>query len=116
MTATKNWGRDTRVILSLKFYYSFGRAEGACVLVNISYSGALIEVEDKSPRPEIGTLVVLSVYLPSPHGFEEVTPLELAGVVVRHSSTGFAVKFEDIHSPDVRRIIDDILASVTLTH
>jgi len=113
---TKNRGRENRVIISLKFYYSFGRAEGAGVLVNISYSGALVEVENTSPRPEIGTLVVLSVYLTAPHAFEEVTPLKLAGVVVRHSSTGFAVKFEDIHDPDVRRIIDDILASTATRH
>ncbi len=33
-------------------------------------------------------------------------------LVVRHSSTGFVVKYEDNHDPDVRRMLDDAAAIV----
>ena len=114
MAATKNWGRENRVRISLKFYYSFDRVEGVGLLVNISYSGALIE--DTAVRPEIGTQIIIYLYLTSPHGFEEVTPFELAGVVVRHSSEGFAIQFGDNHDPEVRQMVDDIVASVATRH
>ena len=79
----------------------------------LSYSGA--RIEDISTRPpEIGTLIVLCVYLIAPRGFEEVTPFKLTGYVVRHSSNGFAVEFEDNHDPDVRRMLDDAAAIVAI--
>ncbi len=109
MTETTNRRHENRVPISLKAYYSFGRVDGVGVLANISYSGALIE--DISTRPpEIGTPIVLWVYLISPSGVEEVTPLELVGYVVRHTSTGFAVEYEDNHDPDVRRMVDEAAA------
>ncbi len=111
MTETINKRHENRVPISLKAYYSFDRLDGFGVLADVSYSGALIE--DISTRPpEIGTPIVLCVYVISPHGIEEVTPFELAGHVVRHSSTGFAVKYEDNHDPDVRRMLDDAAAIV----
>ena len=113
MTETTNRRRDNRVPISLKAYYSFGRVDGVGVLANVSYSGALIE--DISTRPpETGTPIVLCVYLISPHDFEEVTPFKLAGHVVRHNSTGFAVTYEDNHDPDVRRMLDDAAAIVAV--
>ncbi len=77
----------------------------AGVLANISYSGALIE--DTVMRPEIGTLVVLYVYLEPTSAFEAATPFELSGHVVRHSSAGFAIEYDDNLNPDVRRMVDD---------
>ena len=75
------------------------------MLADVSYSGALIE--DISTRPpEIGTPIVLCVYLIAPRGFEEVTPFKLTGHVVRHSSTGFAIEYEHNFDPWVRRMLD----------
>ena len=109
MTETTNRRRENRVPISLKAYYSFDRVDGVGVLADVSYSGALIE--DISTRPpEIGTPIVLCVYLISPHDFEEVTPFELAGHVVRHSLVDFAIEYEHNHDPDVRRMVDDAAA------
>ena len=104
MTETTNRRHKNRIPTLLKTYYSFGRVDGVGVLADISYSGALIE--GISTRPEIGTLIALSVYLKSPLSSGKVTLFELSGVVVRLSSTGFAVKYEDNHETDVRRMLD----------
>jgi len=112
MTATANRRRNNRIPLPLEVHYSFGRAEGAGVLANISYSGALIE--DTAMRPEIGTSIIFFVYLKPPSAFEAETPFELSGHVVRHSSTGFAIEYEDIVDPDVRRMVDDAAAVVAV--
>jgi hypothetical protein len=112
MTATTNKRRDDRIPLPLEVHYSFGRVEGDGVLANISYSGALIE--DTAMRPEIGAPIVLYVYLKPPSAFEAATPFELSGYVARHSSTGFAVEYEDIVDPDVRRMVDDAAAIVAV--
>ncbi len=112
MTATTNRRRDNRAPISLKAYYSFGRVDGVGVLADISYSGALIE--GISTRPEIGKSIVLCVYLKPPLASGKVTAFELSGVVVRLSSTGFAVKYEDNHDPDVRRMLDDAAAIVAV--
>ncbi len=109
MTETTNWSHENRVPISLKVYYSFGRVDGSGVLADVSYSGALIEGISTRP-PEIGAPIALCVYLISPRGFEEVTPFELTGHVVRHSSTGFAVEYEDNHDPDVRRMLSTAAA------
>ncbi len=93
-------------------FYSAGRVKGVGVLANISYSGTLIE--DTVMRPEIGTLVVLNVYLEPPSAFEAATPFELAGHLVRHSSNGFAFEFEDNHDPDVRRMVDGAAAVIAI--
>ncbi len=103
MTETTNRRHESRVPTSLKAYYSYGVGDGVGVLADISYSGALIE--GISTRPEIGSLIALCVYLKSPVGSGKVTLFEVSGVVVRHSSTGFAVKYEDNHEPDVRRML-----------
>ena len=110
MTATTNETRDDRILIRLEVYCSFERVEGTASLANISYTGAL--VEDTTVRPEIGARVKLYVHLKPPCAFEAETPFELTGVVVRHSSNGFAVEFEDNHDPDVRRMVDDAVAIV----
>jgi hypothetical protein len=80
------------------------------MLADISYSGALIE--GTTMQPEIGTRVVLYVYLKPPSAFEAKAPFELTGHIVRHSSTGFAIEYEDNLDPDVRRMVDDAAAVV----
>ncbi len=108
MTETTSRRHKKRIPTSLKTYYSFDRVEGVGALADVSYSGALIE--GISTQPEIGTLIALSVYLKSPLGSGKVTLFELSGVVVRLSSTGFAIEYEDNHEPDARRMLDDAAA------
>ncbi len=112
MTATTNRRRDNRIPIRLEAFYSAGRVEGVGVLANISYSGALIE--ETVMRPEIGTRVVLYVYLHPRSAFAAETPFELAGHVVRHSSNGFAIEYDDNLDPDVRRMVDDAAAIVAV--
>jgi hypothetical protein len=112
MSATTNRSRDNRIPIRFAAFYSFGRVEVAGVLVNISYSGALIE--DANMEPEIGTLVVLYVYLKLASAFEAATPFKLAGNVVRHSSNGFAIEYDDSLDPDMRRMEDDAAAIVAI--
>ncbi len=100
--------RNDRILIRFEVYCSFERVEGTATLANISYTGAM--VEDTAMRPEIGKRIILYVYLNPPGGVEAATPFELAGVVVRHNSTGFAIKFEDKFDPDVRRMVDDVVA------
>ena len=110
MTATTHRGRADRISIRLEAFYSFGRVEDNGMLADISYSGALIE--GTTMRPEIGARVALYVYLKPPSTFEAVTPFQLTGHVVRHSSTGFAIEYEDNLDPDVRRMVDDAAAVV----
>ncbi len=110
MIATTTKGRDYRISIRLDVFYSYGRMEDEGVLADISYSGALIE--GTKMQPEIGTAIVLNVYLHPPSAFEAVTPFQLTGHVVRHSSTGFAIEYEDIVDPDVRQLVDDAAAVV----
>jgi uncharacterized protein (TIGR02266 family) len=110
MTAPTNRKRDYRISIRLEVYFSEDLYEVVGTLTNISYSGALIE--DTSMQPEIGTPIVLYVYLEPPNAFEAVSPFELAGHVVRHSSTGFAIEYEDNLDPDVRRMVDDAVTIV----
>ncbi len=112
MTATTHPGRDGRISIRLAAFLSFGRVEVAGVLVNISYSGALIE--DTGMWPKIGTPVVLYVYLKPASAFEAATPFELAGSVARHSSTGVAIQYHYTLDPDVRRMVDDAAAVVAV--
>jgi hypothetical protein len=63
----------------------------------------------------IGTRITLYVHLKPPCGFESVAPSELIGLVSRHTSDGFAVKFEDSRDPDLRQIVDDAAALVAVT-
>ncbi len=104
MTETTNRRPKNRTPTSLKTYYSFDLVEGVGALADVTYSGALIE--GISTRPEIGKSIVLCVYLKSPVGYTKVAPFKLSGVVVRLSSTGFAIEYEDNHDPVVRGMLD----------
>ena len=110
MTETTNDRRADRFSIPLKAHYSYGQVDGVGVLTNISYSGALIE--GISTWPEIGSLIVICVYLKSPLDSGKLTLFELSAVVARHSSTGFAVKYEDNHNPDVRRMLSTAAAII----
>ena len=112
MTATTKKERGDRFSIPLEVYCSFERVEGTATLANISYTGAL--VKDIVIRPEIGTRIKLYVHLKPPGAFEAATPFVVTSVVSRHSSDGFAVKFEDNHDPELRRIVDDAAAIVAI--
>ncbi len=112
MAETTDRQRDNRISIRLAAFCSHGRVEGAGVLANISYSGALIE--DTSVRPEIGAPVILYVYLKPPNAFGAAPPFKLTGHVVRHGPTGFAIEYEDNLDPDVRRMVDDAAAVVAV--
>jgi hypothetical protein len=110
MTATTSERHGKRIPIRLEAFYSFGRVEDEGRLADISYSGALIE--GTKMQPEIGTRVILYVYLEPPSAFRAATPFELTGHIVRHGSTGFAIAYEDDLDPDVRRMVDDAAAVV----
>ena len=112
MTETTNRRHENRVPRYLKAHYSFGRVDGTGVLADVSYSGALIE--DITMQPEIGTPIILQVYLEPPSTFRAATPFELDGHVVRHSSSRFAIEYKDNLDPDVRRMVDDAAAIVAV--
>ena len=111
MTTTTTKRRGDRFPAPLKVYCSFERVEGTATLVNISYSGVLLE--HTTMRPEIGTPIKLYLYLKPPSAFTAAAPFELAGHVVRHSTNGFAIAYEDNLDPDVRRMVDDAAAILT---
>jgi hypothetical protein len=113
MTDTTSDRRADRFPIPLKVYCCFERVEGIASLVNISYTGVLLE--NTAMRPEVGTRITLYVHLKPPCGFESVAPSELIGLVSRHTSDGFAVKFEDSRDPDLRQIVDDAAALVAVT-
>jgi len=113
MTTPTPKRRGDRVPAPLKVHCSFERVEGTATLINISYSGVLLQAT--ALRPEIGTPITLYIFLRQPRAFEAELPSELAGVVIRHNSDGFAVAFEDSRNPDVRRVVDDAAAVVAVT-
>jgi hypothetical protein len=84
--------------------YSLGSEEGSGVLAEISYSSA--RLDEASQKPEPGTKVRLYVFV------QPIQPFELAGHVVRHTGTGFAIDF-DVSTPEIERLVDDVRAIVT---
>ncbi len=110
MADAPNPSRAERVPIRLDTYYAYGRVEGAGVLANISYSGALIE---GTPRqPDVGTPIVLHICLHPPSAFAASSPFELVGRVARHSLTGFAIQCAERVDPALRRMVDDAAALV----
>ena len=95
---------DGRIRTQFETLYSAGRTEGAGVLADISYSGALIA--EASLRPEVGDKLRLYVFV------QPVSPFELIGSVVRVTEDGFAIEYE-LSDPAVRRLVDDAAAIVT---
>ena len=105
MTRRTDRRRGFRVSIRLEVYFSEDLFEVVGTLTNISYSGALIE--DTSMQPAIGTPCALHLFLTPPDAFQAVSPFKPTGHVVRHSSAGFAIEFENTFDPDVRRVVDD---------
>ncbi len=97
--------RNARVRAKFETLYSSGRQEGAGVLTDISYRGALLE--DASLRPDLADYVRLYVFV------RPVDPFELVGSVVRHTSDGFAVEFEKL-DPETQSLVDDVAAIVSV--
>ena len=110
MTEKTGWTRANRVPIRLDTYYAYGWVEGAGVVANISYSGALIE--GTPAQPDIGTPIVLHVCLHPPRAFQVSSPFELVGHVARHSPSGFAVKYDDGVNQKVRHVVDNAAAIV----
>jgi hypothetical protein len=114
MTATTGSTRARRVPIRLDTYYAYGWVEGAGVVANISYSGALVE---GTPRqPDVGTPIVLHICLHPPSAFEVPSPFEIVGHVVRHSPSGFAVQYQSGFDPQLRRVVDNAAAIVGARH
>jgi hypothetical protein len=103
--SNERWNRrgEGRIPTRFEALYSTGRMEGAGVLVDISYSGALFG--QTSIRPELGKTIRAYVFV------QPVNPIELAGEVVRLTDDGFAVRYE-LTDPEVRRLVDDAAAVV----
>ncbi len=95
----------SRVRTRFEAAYSGERREGSGWLADISYTGALIE--GASIQPRVGMRVRLHVFLP--HRDE---PLEIAGVVVRHTENGFAIAYQK-PDPAAQRLVDDAAALVS---
>ena len=97
--------QDSRFRTRFDALGSSGRQEGACVLVDISRSGA--RFEEASFQPPIGTKILIYVLV------RLMSPFELKGHVVRHTETGFAIEF-GATGPELGRRIDDIASMVSL--
>jgi hypothetical protein len=83
--------------------YSIGASEGAGVLTEISYSSA--RLDGVSLHPPIGSAIRLYIFI------QPVMPFELAGSVVRHTDSGFAIEYE-LADPELRHLVDDVAAIV----
>jgi hypothetical protein len=101
--------RGDRVPTALNAHYSSGPEDGIGVLANISYSGAL--VEGSSVQPSVGTKVRIYVFTEPVDPIAPASPYELVGRVVRHSSSGFAIEYEDT-DPEVLKLVDEAAASL----
>jgi hypothetical protein len=99
--------RDSRFSVALNAHYSTGPEEGIGILSNISYSGALIE--DSSVRPTVGSRVRVYVFVEPADPIAPASPYELIGRVIRLSSSGFAIEYED-PDPEVRELVDKAAA------
>jgi len=95
--------KDIRFRARFDALISSGPAEGAGVLVDLSYSGA--RMEEASLRPDLWTIVRLYVFV------QPVAPFELVGRVTRYTESGFVIVY-DVSDPEVRRLVDDVSAMV----
>ena len=100
--------RAPRFLTALNAHYSSSSEDGIGVLSNISFSGALIE--GSSVQPTVGSRVRIYVFTEPVDPLAPASPYELVGRVVRHSSSGFAIEYED-SDPEVRRLVEKAAAS-----
>jgi hypothetical protein len=96
--------RDPRFNTAFNAHYSAGPEEGIGVLANISNSGALIE--GSSVLPTVGSKVRVFVFTEPADPMAPASPVELVGRVVRHSSSGFAIEYDE-SDPELSRLIDE---------
>ncbi len=108
MSGSVNRRRHVRFTTALNAHCSTGREEGIGVLANISYCGAL--VEDSSIKPSVGSKVRVYIFVEPVDPIAPASPYELVGRVVRHSSSGFAIEYEDTDL-EVRQLVDEAAAS-----
>ena len=108
MSGSVNRRRHVRFTTALNAHCSSDPGEGIGVLANISYCGALIE--DSSIKPSVGSTVRVYVFVEPVDPIAPASPFELVGRVVRHSSSGFAIEYED-DDPEVHRLVDKAAAS-----
>ena len=108
MSAFAEKRRADRVSTALNAHYSSGPKDGIGVLANISYSGALIE--GTSVQPAVGSKVRVYVFTEPVDPIAPASPYELVGRVVRHSSSGFAIEYEDA-DPEVCQLVDQAAAT-----
>ena len=108
MSADLEKRRDARYLTALNAHYSSGPEEGIGVLANISNSGALIE--DSSVQPTVGNRVRIYVFTEPVDPIAPASPYELVGRVVRHSSSGFAIQYDD-SDPEGRLLVEKAAAS-----
>ena len=91
--------RNIRTQVLFDTVYTSGRAEGEAILTDVSSTGA--RVEDASVRPPLHAEVRL-VVLPL-----EAKEVRLVGVVVRHTVSGFAVRFKE-PSPEALTLLEEL--------
>jgi len=108
MSADLEQRRGERFVTALNAHYSTGPEDGIGVLSNISYSGALIE--GSSVQPSVGSRVRVYVFTEPEDPIAPASPYELVGRVVRHSTSGFAIEYED-DDPEVHELVDKAAAS-----
>ncbi len=77
--------------------YSAGRAEGEAILTNVSSAGALLE--DASACLPVDTDIQLVL--------EAAKTVQFVGVVVRHTGSGFAVRFKP-HSDEILTLLEEL--------
>jgi hypothetical protein len=99
--------RGLRVSTALNAHYSSGPEDGIGVLVNISTSGALIE--GSSVQPTVGSKVRIYVFTEPVDPIAPASPYELVGRVIRHSSSGFAIEYDDA-DPEVNQLVEEAAA------
>ena len=96
--------KDLRFKTRFDALYASGPAEGGAGLIaDLSYSGA--RLEETSFSPELGTSVRLYVFI------QPVDPFHLEGHVIRHTDTGFAIRY-DVDDEEIRQLVDDVSALV----
>ncbi len=91
--------RPERCAASNEVAYSVGREEGIGRLSDISISGALLE--QTTSKPGEGSVLQLHVLR------DDAPPVDLPADVVRHTATGFAVRFSEF-TPVLAELLEEL--------
>ncbi len=79
--------------------------QGVAMLTDISYTGA--QLRRTALNPPLGAKIKVQIFLPGSPGVY----FELEGEVVRHTTNGFAIRY-DRPSPEICRLVDDAASLV----